>query len=284
MSRSFRTPLSLTAALAAALVALPCAVRPAAAQGVQASAAPAPDSATPPDTAAPAKKHKSRFGGFGHMFHKAAKGLTGETAKKIAITAATGGAGAAMLHESGKDAGTSSLAGRALDGGLPSLHHSGASTAADSAAGAPAAPATPGARGTPGTMPTMQAMPRAGAPGAPGTETDRALRASQELARLATLGAQGDADAKHAMDVVDSAMSAPKGDLATLEKRAINGDATASQELIIREAEIADAALPPGKRGLDAATAASGHAAPAHRPAHHPAPPRAHHRAGATPS
>jgi hypothetical protein len=92
--------------MALALAAVPALAPPVAAQHPATAPAATP---TQPDSAAPdstARQHHSRFGRFGRVFEKAAStaanvrakaGISKGTAARLAVTAATGGAAAALM-------------------------------------------------------------------------------------------------------------------------------------------------------------------------------------------
>jgi len=213
-------------------IALAVAATPLAAQ--QGSAAPkVPAPATAPAPAADSAKqpaHKSRFGRFGRAFERAAStaaaagakaGLTKETAARLAVTAATGGAAAALIgagQQSALSAGT--LASRALAAPSPAP-----STAASMAAAR--------ARLATGTVDTATAS--------------AAVRALTELGQISVRAQQHDPAAVHAMQVLNAAMAKPDAGFVALQQRATAGDPSAAQQIIIREDAIAHAALGGGK-------------------------------------
>ena len=217
--------------IALALAATPLAAQ----QGSAAPKAPAPATATAPATAPAADSakqpvHKSRFGRFGRAFERAAStaaaagakaGLTKETAARLAVTAATGGAAAALMgarQQSALSAGT--LASRALAAPSPAP-----STAASMAAAR--------ARLATGTVDTATAS--------------AAVRALTELGQISVRAQQHDPAAVHAMQVLNAAMAKPDAGFVALQQRATAGDPSAAQQIIIREDAIAHAALGGGK-------------------------------------
>ena len=213
-------------------VAVALAATPLAAQ--QGSAA--PKAAAPTTTSVPtpdsAKQpvHKSRFGRFGRAFEKATStaaaagakaGLTKETAARLAVTAATGGAAAALIGARQQSAlSAATLASRALAAPSPAP-----STAASMAAAR--------ARLATGTVDTATAS--------------AAVRALTELGQISVRAQQHDPAAVHAMQVLDAAMAKPDAGFVALQRRATAGDPSAAQEIIIREDAIAHAALGGGK-------------------------------------
>jgi hypothetical protein len=78
---------------------------------------------------------------------------------------------------------------------------------------------------------------------APNSLTNQAMAAMQRVAQVSALATQGDPSAKHAIASLTIAMTTPNGELKLLQDRAHAGDATAAQQVIIREAAIIDAAL-----------------------------------------
>ena len=211
-------------------VAIALAATPLAAQ--QGSAAPKAPAPAPAPAADSAKKpvHKSRFARFGRAFEKAAStaaaagsraGLTKETAARLAVTAATGGAAAALMGARQQSAlSAATLASRAL--AAPSL---APSTAASMAAAR--------ARLATGTVDTATAS--------------AAVRALTELGQISVRAQQHDPAAVHAMQILDAAMAKPDAGFVALQRRATAGDPSAAQEIIIREDAIAHAALGGGK-------------------------------------
>lgn len=207
----------------AAIVALALAAAPAAAQQ---GSAPAPAAAVPaaspvPDSAKPAAG-KSRFGRFGRMFGKAAgaaqnaaasAGISKETAARLAITAATGGAAAAVLSAREQSAtSAATLASRALTS-RPTAHVG---------------------RGT-ATLATGSRVDTA--------TTAAAMRAMTELGQISARAQQHDPAAMHALQVLSAVMAKPDAEFVALQRRATAGDPTAAQQMMIREGEIARAAL-----------------------------------------
>jgi hypothetical protein len=201
-----------------ALAAL-CLVAPARAQSTPEASTPkaaAQDSAVDSTAqSAPAPQKKSRFGRFGRVIGKTASkvGISKKTAVRIAITAATGGAASTLTRAS--SAGAANALTRAVTAG--------------------AANALTGAAST-GTAPLPALSAQSGGP-------EAALQASQFLAAVALRGSQGDPDATRAMQALSAAMSAPDSQLTALQQRISAGDATAAQELQLREAEIVRKAL-----------------------------------------
>lgn len=220
MTRSTRshhapTPFFVLGALAAL-----CLAAPARAQGTPKAAA--QDSAVDSTAqSAPAPHKKSRFGRFGRVIGKTASkvGISKQTAVRIAITAATGGAAGALTHAA--SGGAASALTRAA-----TAETANALTRAASA-GTPPLPAQP-------ALSALSA--RSGGP-------EAALQASQFLAAVALRGSQGDPDATRAMQALAAAMSAPDSQFAALQQRISAGDASAAQELQLHEAEIVRKAL-----------------------------------------
>lgn len=210
-TRSHRAPTPLL--VLGALAAL-CLVAPARAQSTPKPGTPnaaAKDSAVDSTAqSAPAPQKKSRFGRFGRVIGKTASkvGISRETAVRIAITAATGGAASTLTHAT--SAGTANALTRAVTAGT--------------------ARAVTGATST-GTAP----LP---APSAQSGGAEAALQASQFLAAVALRGSQGDPDATRAMQALAAAMSAPDSQFTALQQRITAGDASAAQELQLHEAEI----------------------------------------------
>lgn len=213
--------------VALALAAAPLAAQQGSAAPNAASPAPAPDSAKQP-------VHKSRFGRFGRAFEKAANtaaaagsraGLTKETAARLAVTAATGGAAAALMSARQQSALSAvSLTSRAL----------AASSGAPAAAAPIAAP----------TAASIAAARARLATGSVDTATaSAAVRALTELGQISVRAQQHDPAAVHAMQVLDAAMAKPDAGFVALQQRATAGDPSAAQQIIIREDAIAHAAL-----------------------------------------
>ena len=205
MTRSTRshhapTPFFVLGALAAL-----CLAAPARAQSTPKAAA--QDSAVDSTAqSAPAPHKKSRFGRFGRVIGKTASkvGISKQTAVRIAITAATGGAAGALTHAATAET-ANALTRAASAGTTPHPAH-----------------------------PALSA--RSGGP-------EAALQASQFLAAVALRGSQGDPDATRAMQALAAAMSAPDSQFAVLQQRINAGDASAAEELQLHEAEIVRKAL-----------------------------------------
>jgi hypothetical protein len=201
-----------------ALAAL-CLVAPARAQSTPKPGTPnaaAQDSAVDSTAqSAPTPQKKSRFGRFGRVIGKTASkvGISRETAVRIAITAATGGAASTLTHAT--SAGTANALTRAVTAGTARAV-TGATTA--------------------GTAPLPALSAQSGGP-------ETAMEASQFLAAVALRGSRGDPDATRAMRALAAAMSAPDSQLAALQQRISAGDASAAQELQLHEAEIVRKAL-----------------------------------------
>ena len=215
-------------------VAIALAATPLAAQ--QGSAAPKAPAPAPAPAADSAKQpvHKSRFARFGRAFEKAAStaaaagsraGLTKETAARLAVTAATGGAAAALMGARQQSAlSAATLASRAL--AAPS-----------------AAPLT-----SPPTAASMAAARARLATWTVDTATAAAaVRALTELGQISVRAQQHDPAAMHAMQVLNAAMAKPDAVFVALQQRATAGDPSAAQQIIIREDAIARAALGGGK-------------------------------------
>lgn len=202
---------AVAAATAIAVVAPPATAQqtgsPAAKAAPPAAAAQAPDST--------AKPEKSRLGRFGHVFRKAVStasevgakaGISKETAARLAVTAATGGAGAALMQARLQSA--SSAAALVTRSAVPS--------------------------------PTAHLT----APGAAGSAlAQQAVAAMTDLATISQRAAVHDPAAVHAMQVLDAAMAKPDAQFVALQKRTQSGDPTAAQQMIIREDAIARAAM-----------------------------------------
>lgn len=197
----------------AAVVAAFALASPLAAQQSTASAPAAAPPQAAPDSAVPT--HHSRFGRFGRVFDKAATtasevgakaGISRETAARLAVTAATGGAGAALMQ----------------------ARLQGASSAA--------ALVTRSAAPNPTARPTQ--------PGAGGNAlAQQALAAMTDLATISQRAAAHDPVAVRAIQTLDATMAKPDAQFVALQKRAQSGDPTAAQEMMIREDAIARAAL-----------------------------------------
>lgn len=225
-----RGTLCLAAAIAAAAgpaiaqqgtgsTAKPAATSPAATSpGAQ-----APDSAKQP---AP----KSRFGRFGRVFHKAAStaesvgaraGVSKETAARLAITAATGGAAAAVLQARQQSAlSAANLASQAIS----SRPHG----------------AAPSAAADPARAAAIQAS--LNAPGSTALAT-QALHAMTDLGAISARAQQHDAAAMRGMQALNAAMAKQDAQFVALQKQAQAGDPTAGQRILIREDAIARAAM-----------------------------------------
>jgi hypothetical protein len=213
MTRSTRslhapTPFLILGALSALCLAAPARAQSTANAVAQDSAA---DSVA---QSAPATHKKSRFGRFGRAIGKTASkvGISRETAARIAINAATGGAADALTHAA--SAGTANALTRsAAAGAANALTHTAAGTA---------------------PLPTLSAQ-SGGA--------EEALQASQFLAAVALRASQGDPDANRAMQALSAAMSTPDSQFAALQRRINAGDVSAARDLQIHEAEIVRKAL-----------------------------------------
>lgn len=183
--------------------------------------------ATQPAVAA---KH-SRFGRFGSALKSAAStvqkktGISGETAARIAVTAATGGAAASLLNSSGPAASAASAASAARQAtALAAIRAT--QTAAASAASESLIPG----------LAATNYKPASG-------NSEQAMRAAQDLSQIATRASQGDASARRAMTALNTAMTAPNSEFAQFQRQAASGDPTAAQKMLIREDQIARAAL-----------------------------------------
>lgn len=205
------------AALALAALATPAVAQ----QGGAPQARPAAASPTQtPDSSAPAPARTSRFGRFGRVFEKATStaatvgakaGISKETAARLAITAATGGAGAAILAAREQGASSAAVAAsRAL-----SPHPS---------------------------APNLSSV-RAGATSGQNALSQEALRAMTDLGTIGQRAAAHDPAAVRAIQALNAAMSNPDAEFVALQKRATAGDPTAAQQMMIREDAIAHAAL-----------------------------------------
>ena len=217
MTRSTRSLHAPTPFLILGALAALCLAAPARAQSTPNAVA--QDSAVDSTAqSAPAPHKKSRFGRFGRVIGKTASkvGISKQTAVRIAITAATGGAASALTHAS--SAGTANALTRAA-----TAETANALTRAASAGTTPH-PAHP----------ALSA--RSGGP-------EAALQASQFLAAVALRGSQGDPDATRAMQALAAAMSAPDSQFVALQQRISAGDVSAAQELQLHEAEIVRKAL-----------------------------------------
>jgi hypothetical protein len=223
MTRSIRSHRAPTPFLILGALAALCFVAPARAQSTPKASTPeaAAQDSTVDSTAqaaaqsAPAPQKKSRFGRFGRVIGKTASkvGISRETAVRIAITAATGGAASTLTHAT--SAGTANALTRAVTAGTARAV-TGATTA--------------------GTAPLPALSAQSGGP-------ETAMEASQFLAAVALRGSRGDPDATRAMRALAAAMSAPDSQLAALQQRISAGDASAAQELQLHEAEIVRKAL-----------------------------------------
>jgi hypothetical protein len=184
------------------------------------------------DSAKAAPTHRSRFGRFGRAIGKAAgtvearTGISRETAARIALTAATGGAGALLNSRNGIASGAASAA---TSSAMQALRTSGSSSAATAMGGADDAARSAMLR-------SLQARKAPGS--APAGLAQQALQATTYLAHESALASNGDPVARNAFKVLNAKMSATDGELAAMQARATAGDATAAQEMIIREAAI----------------------------------------------
>lgn len=197
------------AAIVLATVSTISIATPAAGQTSAPATAPAADSVT---SQLVATTHTSRFGRWGHILRSAADaveaktGVSKETAARIAITAATGGAGAALMS---------------------AKNDAGAGFASNALATAGSSPMS-----TPATAPQSN---------------QAALEATTYLSQVAMRASQGDSASAHALATLNATMSSHTGrfagEISALQLRASKGDATAAQQLMIREADIVRAAL-----------------------------------------
>lgn len=231
MTRSPRSHHAPTPFLILGALAALCLVAPAHAQstpkGAARDSASAVDSTTQP---APAPQKKSRFGRFGKVLGKTASkiGISKETAARIAITAATGGAAGALTHAA--TAGTGNALTRAAS--------AGAANALTRAATAGAASAL-----TDADSAGKEPLPALPVPSAQSGGREAALQASQFVAAVALRASQGDTDANRAMQALSAAISAPDSQFAELQRRINAGDVSAAQDLQLHEAEIVRKAL-----------------------------------------
>lgn len=176
-----------------------------------------------PDT----EPRRSRFGRFGHALRSAAStvqkktGISGSTAARIAVTAATGGAATALLTSSGAPSAATAARQTAA---LAMLQARQSATA----------------KVTPASLPSTASAPHS--PVGFGNSTE-ATRAAQDLGQIAARASKGDPAAKNAIAALNTAMTAPDGEFAQLERQAQAGDPTVAQKIVIREDQIARAAL-----------------------------------------
>jgi hypothetical protein len=184
--------------------------------------------ATPRPAAAP--RH-SRFGRFGSALESAAStvqkktGISGGTAARIALTAATGGAAASLLNSSGPAASAASAASAAKQATALATIRATQSAAA-SAASQSLIPGLAATNSRPGSANSEQAM-----------------RAAQDLSQIATRASQRDPGSMRAMAALNAAMTAPNSEFAQFQRQASAGDPAAARKMLIREDQIARAAL-----------------------------------------